>query len=489
MQEKRDGHMVILLFLSIMIISITQSLLVGKIGISIITLILLLFGVLICKIMLLKDNFAVNVFLGSFLIRQLVVLVGLIFSIWTDNTAYLFNHTDSKFFYNISFLPINYSTFNVLNYPGFYLLNHAIVEMFKGLGGASYLINVALIVWAGSILPILMYKYSKSYVDFKMARLVALLVAFHPGLIAYSAVLLRGALILLCGMAAMYFVKSMCDNRNFNPVKIILVVLLLFLVYMGRDVSFLFFTFVIAGIIVSRVFKFKGELAFVLLSLLLMVILSYAGLVNLSKVDDIRTLLLFSGEQSSGITAMLKSNFGNIAMPVIAAFQLISPFPFYSFLDKELITIVDVLAGIGGLINSLVLGYFIISSIVSFRKFNGDLMLYLSAVLIFAAWCYFYWGDSSRYYASHVLPIFILVSIIGMEHQNVKSMLLQWIWIVFGLNVLYLAFKLGADWVIKGFFIILISTLIGLFCVTAERAKMSFEKEKNKYQLKVQKSN
>lgn len=442
---------------------------VGEGALSILVLHLALVGAALVVIGLLPEpRIASGIFAGSLALRTVIALAG-----WytrTDGVAWSEGvGSDAIHYFNNSAMGLNENLLLLYSHRGFIGYNALATSLSIRLDGApQFLCNLQLTLVAGALFASVVYGVVWMLGRRDLAVSTAMWVALHPGQIAISGVLLRDAVIGCFGWLMIYEMLRLRRSRALPGAAGWTALLALtgywlfllrspsFIVFLGLGLAVAWATPSAAGERASR--RRTAPIRRIAIAAVVLGGVAFLALV-LSRNPYLqvvfssgRTQEILQGRLEYTTTNSIAGQllqygwllFGVAYIPL----AFVMPFPFYSAWITDNPAgppVLDVILGLGGLVNQFLLGLFIVGIIDAARRRDR---LVTVAALFFPAFAFLVvatGGDTERYVLAHVFPLMVLVGMVGLRSLQTTrvAVISAWCACLLSLYVVYLGMKLG----------------------------------------------
>ncbi len=371
--------------------------------------------------------------------------------------------SDAIGYYNSSFLDLGEALF-AFTYKGFVTYNNYVTHWALAFDDAHYLCNLQGPVVAGALLVVLIYATVQELRDERTGFAVALVMALHPALISISGILLRDSLVGVFGWATLLLLIRLFRVRSAGAAVVHLalaagaVVVLSYLrlqsmlVFIGLALVALYFTTRPSAMhrglppalrrtaVVGAAFLAVGGAAMLLGGKL------PSGLDPKYFQSVVEFRLETAAQGSLGVS--LAS--GNIVVATVmySMLALLTPFPFYAWSPEVLghpTAPLDYLVGMGGLVNQLILAAAIVGFARAVQRRDTMSLTWVVCIIGFVAMTTLGGGDTVRYVAVHVFPLYLLFVVDGARLlQHRPRMLLVWMGVLVSLYTVYEMLKNAA---------------------------------------------
>ena len=399
----------------------------------------LLFGVMSFLIVarLSRKRTAFNILFVSSGIRTLASLIGFYGS---PDRAYRFatgTNEDSMRFFDASFLPLKDAMISFAE-PGFSFVNHFVTLGAQSLGGAHYLASIQVVLWFGSLFPVMVYLLVQDgFSNEKAAPLVGWGLALHPLAIAFSTGLMRDALVAALGWLMVLLILRVRRRVGWPRIKLLAVI---FMIALGvatlRVLSSL--TFILLGGAAYLVFS-KGTERGANKRRVLLVgggLVLVALIIGLSRLDrligvfDYAVAMRGGGVASGqGLAEMGQVNatgltqriwdISPLLLVILSPLQIMVPIPFYAWDPHPWVggpaRFIDVLAGFGSLCNQVLFGFFLVALAFWRRAKAWGELLFCGLSVFLIGWANLIGLGQVRYMTAHALPLFLYSTVVGYQ--------------------------------------------------------------------------
>ena len=382
-----------------------------------------------------KNNYVLNILLAAMLIRTAASIIAYYTS---PDLAFRYatgTNEDSIRFYEASHYTLEISLISFAE-PGFPLVNHFVTAFAQKMGGAHYLVSTQFVLWFGSLLPAVVYMMVKEEIgNVKAAPIVAGLLAIQPLAVAFSTGLMRDAVIAGLGWTLVLLVlRIRRPGLFFKAHTAAAIVAATIAVATMRVISSLTFLVISLG----AYFIFNNDKkspaitrrsAILLGSALLAILLVIA----LTRIDKIMTMLDYANSSRGGALAEF-SDLGDInengltqrlwtisplLLILISPLQIMQPIPFFLWSPPPWIggpaRFVDILNGLGGLMNQLLFGLFIIALNHWWKNKRWGEFCFCGLYVFFAGWVNLIGLGQVRYMMAHAYPLYMYSVVIGYQ--------------------------------------------------------------------------
>jgi len=340
--------------------------------------ILLLSCCLAGLLFVIRNQIAVRIFILSLGLRSLFAVLAWYFAYNEERKFFIGTNSDASRFWDASLLSYDQASL-AFEDPLFPRLNVFLTNLSSSISGPHYLATAQSVIFAGAMLAVFAYLFVKNIYGEKIGRITGYLMALNPIAIAFSTGLMRDELIGMFGFMLLAALSRLLMEKSW------FLRLGLFLVSIGACIALSFLRsislagFVVAGflLLISRTpfranhIRRSTKVAVVtVLSILLIAavadrfdrfegVFSYAVTVRAGEgtVDGMEL-------DPNGITTRV-AEISPALLSVLAPTVLMQPIPFYAW-DAPWYAagppaLIDVLIGIGGLINQLLFGFYVIA--------------------------------------------------------------------------------------------------------------------------------
>jgi hypothetical protein len=365
---------------------------------------------------------AVNLFAVGLTVRTIAACLAWYLSKGTGTAFWTGTNPDSDLFFQSSLLPLSQAISATLD-PGWIWINYHVTQFTQYFGDAHYLSNVQLPLIFGALFPVAVFAFAAKLKDEPVARFVGWLLVFQPAAIAYSTGLLRDTAIGAIGwfLVVLFLKDSSFKGRLLFP-DIMLAVVCGICLWGLRLQSLIVFVFIAALFLVKGRKDLSNNWSRLIMGMVILGVLvtfyeqfsqRIEGFLMLGS--DIR-----AGGQTKinvldpqGLSTQITEAGSWLSFLLMAPFSLIMPFPFYGW-DPGWVggqtRLVDILLGLGGLLNQLLMGFYLVAIFTYVRR-RQWFKLFYSFIILFGTGALNVAGAGQiRYMLFHLYPFFFLAA-------------------------------------------------------------------------------
>jgi 4-amino-4-deoxy-L-arabinose transferase-like glycosyltransferase len=222
-------------------------------------------------------NYLVKLFLWSYSLRVLMAIV-LYLLLFTFRGEPFLGGGDGFDYYVVgrwlgkSWAGCGFYVMEKSCQPAYYYVVAFFYYISHYLGGGHQLVPIFFNCMLGALIPVYVYKIAFRLYDHKIARTSALLTAFFPHFVTYSAVLLKDIIIVLLITMSIWHLIEFQVNRRFSSL-IMLILSLSPLPYFRMNILWVLFLYIALHFLFSSIFSRKGNVSIMIAGILVICII------------------------------------------------------------------------------------------------------------------------------------------------------------------------------------------------------------------------
>jgi hypothetical protein len=399
-------------------------------------------------------------------LRTIVALLAWYISPDAGTVYWTGSNPDSERFYLASSLDLQTALIS-FDDPGFPFVNWCVAQAGEYLGGSCYLALVQFPLVMGAAFAALVGALVRERTTPETGRVAGYLIAFHPVAIGLSTGLLRDSVVAAAGCVVIVTSAVILNRRGVIQIALLLLLLASsWTVWKLRHLAAIAVGATALPFVATGLFRqYRGTRSGKVIAGLAVVALLVGGGaiareaskfldINLQRAENFR---IHGGDDDyivdpGGVSAKMNSNWQWWYPVVLSPYAAFGPFPFYTAATPNIgrgQRMVDILSGLGGLMNQLLAAYFIVGALTLLRKSRVDGLICLCGVLGLGLMNAAAQGQI-RYMMAHGYPLMYFAVAVGWIRCRPQKRLALTVWVLWtfttaGIYGAYWTYKLTLD--------------------------------------------